>query len=160
MVRSDKGNWTGGAVGVGELRGTKYGLSAAAYPTLPIAELTLDEVKPIYFRDYFVAGHCNMVVGPVAALMFDAAVNNGPGRPARWLQQSLQVVQDGVIGPRTQATLARRYAADPAATLAAFQAIRFRFMLDLPTWDENPGWLTRLLEVPLMAVRVSDRDTP
>ena len=38
----DRGNWTGGAIGVGELRGTKYGISAAAFPTLDIKAITLD----------------------------------------------------------------------------------------------------------------------
>ena len=31
---TDTGNWTGGAVGRGTLVGTKYGISAASYPTL------------------------------------------------------------------------------------------------------------------------------
>ena len=44
----DRGNWTGGTVGQGKLRGTKYGISAAAFPTLDIANLTLDAAKAIY----------------------------------------------------------------------------------------------------------------
>ena len=38
--RADPGNWTGGQVGAGELRGTNFGISAAAYPQLDIANLT------------------------------------------------------------------------------------------------------------------------
>ena len=37
---ADPGNWTGGAVGNGELRGTNFGISASAYPQLDIANLT------------------------------------------------------------------------------------------------------------------------
>lgn len=40
--RNDKGNWTGGRVGVGQLKGTKYGISAAAYLHLGIKSLTLE----------------------------------------------------------------------------------------------------------------------
>ena len=29
---NDRGNWTSGKIGVGELKGTKYGISAMAYP--------------------------------------------------------------------------------------------------------------------------------
>jgi hypothetical protein len=32
MDERDPGNWTGGAIGKGELRGTKYGISAQTYP--------------------------------------------------------------------------------------------------------------------------------
>ena len=37
---ADPGNWTGGAPGRGECRGTNWGISAASYPYLPIRALT------------------------------------------------------------------------------------------------------------------------
>ncbi|MFC0406768.1 hypothetical protein [Roseomonas elaeocarpi] len=42
MVSTDPGNWTGGQVGKGKLKGTKYGIAAASYPartskTLPMS---------------------------------------------------------------------------------------------------------------------------
>lgn len=46
--RKDPGNWTGGKVGAGVLKGTKYGIAAHSYPNLDIKNLTLDDVKPIY----------------------------------------------------------------------------------------------------------------
>lgn len=49
----DGGNWTGGAPGKGSLRGTKYGISAASYPTLHIDALTLADAKAIYRRDFW-----------------------------------------------------------------------------------------------------------
>ena len=39
-LASDPGNWTGGAVGHGALHGTKYGISAAAYPGLDIENIS------------------------------------------------------------------------------------------------------------------------
>jgi lysozyme family protein len=50
---ADPGNWTDGAVGAGICRGTKFGISAAAYPDLDIANLTLDAAKALYQRDYW-----------------------------------------------------------------------------------------------------------
>lgn len=50
---ADKGNWTGGAVGAGVLKGTKYGISAAEYPTLDIANLTQADAETIYRKDYW-----------------------------------------------------------------------------------------------------------
>ena len=46
----DRGNWTGGEVGKGELKGTKYGLAAMTYPELDIPALTLAEAEAIYSR--------------------------------------------------------------------------------------------------------------
>ena len=37
----DPGNWTGGKCRIGQCNGTKYGISAASYPSLNIAGLTL-----------------------------------------------------------------------------------------------------------------------
>ena len=39
---SDRGNWTSGVIGVGTLVGSKFGISAATYPTLDIPNLTRD----------------------------------------------------------------------------------------------------------------------
>ena len=49
----DRGNWTGGEVGKGELKGTKYGLAAMTYHELDIPALTLAEAKAIYRRDWW-----------------------------------------------------------------------------------------------------------
>jgi len=74
---NDRGNWTGGKVGSGILRGTKYGISAASYPDLDIANLTIPDAKGIYYRDYWLEGECNLMPGAMAALHFDAIVQHG-----------------------------------------------------------------------------------
>ncbi|MFH4425265.1 glycosyl hydrolase 108 family protein [Vibrio alginolyticus] len=51
----DRGNWTSGIVGVGELKGSKYGVSAMSYPDLDIANLTRTECKEIVYRDFYKA---------------------------------------------------------------------------------------------------------
>ncbi|WP_236513543.1 glycosyl hydrolase 108 family protein, partial [Escherichia coli] len=43
LNKNDAGNWTGGKVGVGQLKGTKYGIAANSYPNLDIKNLTLDQ---------------------------------------------------------------------------------------------------------------------
>lgn len=85
----DAGNWTGGKQGVGELRGTNFGISAAAYPNLDIANLTREEAQAIYKRDYWDsigAGDLDPALGLVA---FDTAVNSGPGRARAMLNQGI-----------------------------------------------------------------------
>ena len=88
---ADPGNWTGGTIGAGICRGTKFGISAAAYPDLDIANLSLDAAKALYQRDYWQRIAGDRLPSAVALLVFDAAVNNGIGRAARWLQQVARV---------------------------------------------------------------------
>ncbi len=98
---ADPGNWTGGACGAGECRGTKYGISAAAYPTKDIASLTVDQAKAIYLTDYWAKLGCGQFVPPLALIVFDAGVNAGVGRAAQWLQEAVGAAVDGAIGPET-----------------------------------------------------------
>ncbi len=82
----DPGNWTGGAIGKGQLRGTNFGISAASYPTLDIAHLTRDAAEAIYERDYWSKINGDQLAGPMAPVVFDASVNNGLHRAITWLQ--------------------------------------------------------------------------
>lgn len=80
----DHGNWTGGRKGVGELRGTKYGISAASYPHLDIVNLTRAEANAIYRRDYWQASGANNLAWPACLLMMDTAVLHGVGTAKAW----------------------------------------------------------------------------
>ena len=85
---ADPGNWTGGEVGHGLLRGTKLGISAAAYPQLDIANLTEAMAEEIYRRDFWAPLQGDALPLPVALVAFDAAVNAGRRRAITWLQQA------------------------------------------------------------------------
>jgi lysozyme family protein len=138
--RQDRGNWTGGAVGVGEFKGTKFGISAAAYPTLDIINLTLDQARAIYLRDYWNAIKADQMPWPWALLVFDSAVNQGVGTATRMMQDALGVMTDGRIGPRTLAALQTR---DDRA-IARFQARRvMRYMKSQTFKTHGFGWITR-----------------
>ena len=45
--RNDPGNWTGGKVGSGTFKGTKYGIAANTYPNLDIKNLDCLGVSPV-----------------------------------------------------------------------------------------------------------------
>ncbi len=147
---ADPGNWTGGAVGQGSLAGTKFGISAAAYPALDIRALTPADARAIYKRDYWDRVRGDELPPPLALLVFDAAVNNGVGHAARWLQTAVGAAADGEIGPGTLAALAASVARDGGATLCAeVLARRMTFMADLPTWRVfGLGWARRLCALP------------
>lgn len=84
----DPGNWTGGSKGAGELKGTKYGISAAAYPNLDIVNLTTDQAKQIYLRDYWVTSGASNLEWPLCYLQFDTAVQHGVSAARSWLTAS------------------------------------------------------------------------
>lgn len=86
--QNDPGNWTGGRVGVGAFKGTKFGISAAAYPDLDIANLTLQDAGRIYDRDYWELSGADALQWPLSLAHFDTAVNMGVGRAGSLLSMA------------------------------------------------------------------------
>ncbi len=80
---------------------TKYGISKKAYPAHDIKNLSLDEAKSIYLRDYWHACKCDELAYPFSLLVFDTAVNQGVRQGCRLLQMALGVKEDGIIGDKT-----------------------------------------------------------
>ena len=78
--QADPGNWTGGACGVGQCNGTNFGISAAAYPNLDIATLTISQAQSIYRQNYWNPVQGDKLPLPLAMVGFDAAVNSGVGQ--------------------------------------------------------------------------------
>lgn len=107
--------------------------------------LTPEMVKPLYKRKYWDKVCGDDLPAGVDYCVFDAAVNSGPGRAIKWLQQALGVTQDGAIGPKT---LAAAKAADPKLLVVGYNAVRLAFLQDLPTWNTfGRGWGRRVAEV-------------
>jgi lysozyme family protein len=59
---------------------TKYGISKRAHPNLDIANLTLEDAKDIYKKEYWDISGCDNLPEPFDMVVFDAAVNMGIGR--------------------------------------------------------------------------------
>jgi lysozyme family protein len=138
----DRGNWTGGAPGQGELRGTKFGVSAKAYPGLDIAGLTLEAARAIYLRDYWVPCRCGEMAWAPALVTFDSAINSGVRFASILLQRAVGAAPDGVIGPRTLASLRAR---DPHQVAAEMLAQRALQMTAMPTFGRHGlGWFRRV----------------
>lgn len=137
----DRGNWTGGKVGVGVCKGTKYGISAAAYPHLDIKNLTLEEAKRIYKRDYWDRIRGDQLNPSFADELFDIAVNHGVGTAIRCLQETVEVKIDGVLGP---ITLAAANAWNPDKVVLGLMALRItRYTYDNSWSIYGKGWSRR-----------------
>ena len=85
---------------------TKYGISQNAYPDVDIANLTIDDAKAIYKRDYWDKCKCDELPSGVDFLVFDFGVNSGTGTAIKTLQKVLgkyvtNIVPDGFIGHMT-----------------------------------------------------------
>ena len=66
-----------------------------------VSKITKQEAHDLYEVMYWRAGGCDRLPWPISYLVFDAAVNSGPSRAVRWLQQGLGIPQDGRVGPNT-----------------------------------------------------------
>lgn len=141
---NDRGNWTSGVVGVGELKGTKYGIAAHAYPTLNIAALTLDDARQIYKRDFWDRVYGDELKDGVAYQTFDFAVNSGIGNAIRGLQTAVGVAADGFWGPVSRAAALATSEPDAIMRLLGY---RLNFMTMLTGWrDFGRGWARRIAQ--------------
>lgn len=153
----DRGNWTGGKVGVGVCKGTKYGISAAVYPDEDIANLTVERAKMLYKRDYWDKFRCQDVPDTIRFDYFDGVVHSGPGSKrlgkqgaVRWLQRAAGVNDDGVFGPATLAAVTRT---NPYLLAARYNGHRLDSANDIETWNVyGRGWSQRIAE-NLMALK-------
>lgn len=100
------------------------------------------EVAAIYKRNYWDKVRGDDLPSGLDLVAFDAAVNSGPARGARWLQQALGVADDGKIGP---ATLARAHASYAPAVIERAVGFRLAFLKRLKTWPHfGKGWSRRV----------------
>ena len=140
----DRGNWTGGKEGVGELKGTKWGLAAMTYPHLDIANITLEQAKEIYFNDWWLKLKMDCWPNVMKYQMFDAAFNHGTGRANQFLQFAARVKDDGVIGPKTITAVNMT---DLNDLVLRFLAKRLRYFTEVKTWAEfSRGWSLRVAQ--------------
>ena len=115
--------------------------------------LTPVDVAPLYKRKYWDKVQGDELPSGVDYLVFDAAINSGPGRAAKWLQACVGVDPDGGIGPKT---LAAVRAFNSKQLIDDYSKRRLSFLMDLPTWETfGRGWARRVDEVKTTALSMS-----
>jgi len=137
---------------------TKYGISKRSYPNLDIRNLSLQDAKEIYYRDFWqVNGLDNILKYEVAAELFDTGVNMGVGIASRFLQEALNLMNrngqnfqdlkvDGQIGP---ATISAYRKVDDRILLKVLNGLQFERYKSI--CEKNPsqekyfnGWMKRV----------------
>jgi lysozyme family protein len=104
-------------------------------------ELTPALVGPMYEMKYWRTSYCEKLPRGLDLLVFSMAVNAGSGRSVKLLQDSIGVVADGVIGPKTMAKINE---ANVEALIDKFSEARTAFYKGLKTFPVfGKGWLNR-----------------
>lgn len=112
-------------------------------------DLTPEKVAPLYKAKYWDKIRGDDLPSGVDYVVFDASVNSGPGRAAKWLQEVVGVTADGAIGPGTLAAVSNM---NPEDIVERYQAKRLSFLQQLSTWETfGKGWGRRVTEVATAA---------
>jgi lysozyme family protein len=144
---------------------TNYGVTQGRFsrwctskglPVESVARITRKEAEAIYREEWEAIQGPQLPVG-VDWATFDAAVNSGPARAAKWLQGAVGEKMDGVIGPRT---IAATQAVDSVVTIVDLCGARLAFMREAkhkvtgerlwPTFGK--GWGARVKRVQAEAI--------
>jgi lysozyme family protein len=111
--------------------------------------LTPEKVEPLYKKKYWDAVRADDLPVGLDYLMFDFAVNAGPGRAIKLLQSAVGVTPDGGFGPLT---LAAVQAIDPVELIEKFSQAKEDFYRSLGTFATfGKGWLNRVADVKVKA---------
>ena len=121
-----------------------------------LKELTRGEAKGIYKKNYWDACRCDEMSGDVAMVVFDIAVNQGPGRAGKFLQRALnrngsKLKVDGGIGPKTLGALLVRSTTRPIVRdLTVIRILHYTSLTHL-MGRFGFGWLRRAVDCAIGA---------
>ena len=103
--------------------------------------LTVEDVTPIYKDYYWYRCCCERLPSGVDSAVFDASVNHGTGRAAKFLQRAVGSNMDGSIGPLTLANVGFVEHSEIINRMAIY---RDAFYRSLGTFDTfGKGWIRR-----------------
>ncbi len=147
----DPGNWTGGKVNVGTLKGTMYGISAASYPNLDIISLDAAKAKSIYFTDFWLQLKADQFESPeFAIVLFKEAVNMGLSGAVHRLQEAFKINPiDGKVGNLTIGMINRTPPKEATETFLTQCAIWYTKESNFDVYGK--GWLSRVIKTAVEA---------
>ena len=128
---------------------TNLGVTKRVYEewggTKNMRDITVEDVAPIYEKNYWGKAKCDHLPSGLDLAVFDWAVNSGPGRAAKKLQEMIGTVADGGIGPNTLRALDEYIEVHGLEkTIEEYGEIRQKFYESLKTFDTfGKGWTRR-----------------
>ena len=139
---------------------TNLGVTKRVYEkwggTKDMKDLTVEDVAPIYKKEYWDQCRCDDLESGVDWAVFDWAVNSGTGRAAKAIQKICGAAQDGAIGPKTLALIGTQ---NTQYVIEEFGKIRQDFYESLKTFDTfGKGWTRRNKETTAKALEMIEDD--
>ena len=139
---------------------TNLGVTKRVYEkwggTKDMKDLTVEDVAPIYKKEYWDRCKCDDLESGVDWAVFDWAVNSGTGRAAKAIQKICGAAQDGAIGPKTLALINTQ---NTEYVIEEFGKIRQDFYESLKTFDTfGRGWTRRNKETTEKALEMIEED--
>ena len=120
-------------------------LASQGRPAADVKGISNAEVGTIYSNNYWKKSRCDVLRSNIDLVQFDTAVNMGPLRAVKILQQAVGVGADGNFGPATQKACD---ACSPPDAVARYCSIReglYRRFAQAPGQDRFlVGWMNRL----------------
>ncbi|WP_353474775.1 glycoside hydrolase family 108 protein [Salipiger sp. H15] len=112
-------------------------------PSRDVRLLEAGERDAIYREQYWEKVWGDKLPAGVDYALYDFAVNSGPARAVRFVQELVGTQVDGVMGVRTLAAIMDR---DPAQLVVALCSKRMRWMSTLSTFSTfGTGWTRRVM---------------
>jgi lysozyme family protein len=120
-------------------------------------DLTVDDVAPIYEKNYWGRMKCDDIPSGLDLCVFDFGVNAGTGRAAKYLQTMIGTTADGGIGPNTLKALATFVENEGLEyAIETYQANRQKYYESLSTFETfGRGWTRRVEETTKEALEMS-----
>lgn len=116
--------------------------------------VTPETAGPAYREDFWNEVRGDDLPAGIDHVVFDFAVNSGPGRAIRILQTAAGVTADGAFGPKTLAAVSRPERRE--AIIESVCASRMDYLRTLANWgDFRRGWTRRVDEVRAEAYQMA-----
>lgn len=139
----DRGNWTTGIVGKGVCKGTKYGISAMSYPSIDIRNLTENQAKDIYYKDYWLKNKLDKIEPVLAFQLFDACIQHGSSTAIKLLQKVLGLPVSGSLDDNI--TLTTLKFENQKIIAYKYIAKRLEYYTSIKTFSlYGKGWVNRM----------------
>ena len=140
---------------------TNLGVTKRVYEdwggTKDMKDLTVEDVAPIYRKNYWDRMKCDDIPAGLDLCVFDFGVNAGTGRSAKYLQTMIGTVADGGIGPNTLRALDAYIDANGIeGAIKNFQEARQGYYESLSTFETfGRGWTRRVTETTELALKMA-----
>lgn len=132
---------------------TNFGITKKSYESYlgrkvtesEMRDISYDEIKLFYKKMYWDKASCDEINKGIDYCVFDSAVNSGVLRAVKWLQQSLHLADDGIIGNKTLCAL--KYCTEKEV-INEICNLRMIYLRSLKKWGRfGNGWQKRVNDV-------------